>query len=105
MSKKKSGKKSIIKRIFGAIGRFFAKITKPIRDNKVWKFLRRTILRSPFRGYFVESFKELRHVTWPSRGRAWRLTLVVIVFAAIFAAVTSGLDYGFEKLAERLFLR
>lgn len=102
---KKSGKKSIIKRFFSAIVRFFAKITAPIRNSRIWKFLRRTVLRSPFRGYFVNSWKELRQVTWPDRKTAWKLTFTVFLFSVLFAAFTSGLDYGFERLAKEIFLK
>ncbi|MFO0971477.1 MAG: preprotein translocase subunit SecE [Candidatus Saccharimonadales bacterium] len=94
-----------IKKIRKSIADFFKKITAPIRNSKVWKFLRRTILRSPFRGYFISSWRELRQVTWPSRRTAWKLTLTVFLFSALFAAFTSGLDYGFEKLAKEIFLK
>lgn len=103
--KEKRQQKSITKRFFGAIGNFFVKITAPVRRNRVWRFLRRTILRSPFKGYFVNSWRELRKVTWPSRATAWKLTLIVILFSAFFAALTSSLDLGFERLAREIFLR
>jgi preprotein translocase SecE subunit len=105
MGKKKSEKKPIIKRALRAVGSFFAKITAPVRGSRVWKFLRRTILRSPFRGYFVNSWKELKQVTWPNRKTALKLTFTVILFSAFFAVVTTSLDFGFEKLAQELFLR
>lgn len=105
MGKKKSEKKPVIKRLFGAIGSFFVKITAPVRKNRVWRFLRRTILRSPFRGYFVASWRELKQVTWPNRKTALKLTATVIVFSAFFAALTSLLDLGFERIARELFLR
>lgn len=105
MGKKTNTKNSGLKRLLGAIGGFFARITSPIRDSRAWKFLRRTILRSPFRGYFVNSWHELRKVTWPNRKTAWKLTLTVMVFSAFFAALTSGLDLVFERLARELFLR
>lgn len=81
------------------------KATSPIRNNRVWKFLRRTILRSPFRGYFVNSWRELKHVEWPNRATAWKLTFTVFMFSVIFAVFTSALDLGFEKLARQIFLK
>lgn len=105
MGKKKNEKNSVIKRFFRAIGRFFVKITAPIRNNRVWKFLRRTILRSPFKGYFVNSWKELGNVTWPNRKTSWKLTITVVLFSVFFAGLTSALDLGFEKIAKELFLR
>lgn len=94
-----------LKSVGGAIKAVISKITAPITNSGVWKFLRRTILRSPFRGYFVGAWRELKEVSWPNRKTAWKLTFTVIVFAVLFAAFTSGLDYGFEKLARQIFLR
>lgn len=54
--------------------------------------------------YVRESFQELKKVTWPSRKEAWKLTFAVIVFTAIFTVFIIVADYGFEKLAERIFL-
>jgi preprotein translocase subunit SecE len=67
--------------------------------------LRKLRPRSPFRGYFVESWRELRKVHWPNRREAWKLTVAVIVFSVISAAFLAGLDYGFEQLAKVIFLR
>ena len=94
-----------LKKVGSRIGEFFKKLTAPIRRNRGWKFLRRTVIRSPFRGYFLNSWRELRQVTWPSRGTAWKLTVIVILFSTIFAALTSGLDVGFEKIAREIFLK
>lgn len=105
MGKKKGEKKSLIKRPLNAIGRFFVRITAPIRNSKPWKFLRRTILRSPFRGYFVNSWRELKKVEWPNRKTAWKLTLTVFIFSAVFAVFTAAIDLGFEKLAKEIFLK
>lgn len=86
------------------IGSFFKKITQPIRNTKVWKFLRRKVLRSPFRGYFVASWRELKKVKWPDRKTATKLTLIVITFSLIFTVFTTIIDLGFERLARELFL-
>lgn len=98
---KKAGKK----RIRRAIAAFFIKITAPIRTNSVWKFLRKWVLRSPFRGYFINSWRELKFVTWPSRKTSWKLTIVVILFSTFFALFTTGLDWGFERIAKHVFLK
>lgn len=98
-------KRSLRQKIWHPVAEFFVKITAPIRNSHIWKFLRKYILRSPFRGYFVNSWMELRKVTWPNRKTAWKLTFTVIVFSAIFALFTTALDYGFERLARELFLK
>lgn len=101
----RSGIWTFLVKIFSPIDSFLARITKPVRDTKVWKFLRRTILRSPFRGYFLESFRELKKVTWPSRKTTWKLTATVFFFSVFFAAFTSLLDLGFNELAKNILLK
>lgn len=81
------------------------KVTRPLRHSRVWRFLRRTILRSPFRGYFVNSWHELKKVDWPNRKTSLKLTATVLLFSAVFAVFTASLDYGFEKLARLIFLK
>ena len=94
-----------LNKVGSKIGGTFGKIAAPVRGTKVWKFLRRTILRSPFRGYFVNSWKELRKVTWPDRKTAWKLTFTVVMFSVLFAVITTSLDFGFERLAKQIFLK
>jgi preprotein translocase SecE subunit len=96
--------KKLFKRVASTIINFFAKITRPVRKTRMWKWLRKHILKSPFKGYFVSSWKELKHVTWPDRKKATRLTLTVIAFALVFAIFTAVLDLGFERLAREIFL-
>lgn len=103
-SKETTGKVGLIKKLGLAIRKLAANVTRPLRNTKIWKFLRRTILRSPFGGYFVNSWQELKLVTWPKRNVAVRLTLVVVIFSVIFSVFTTALDYGFENLAKRVFL-
>ena len=110
MAKKSSHKfkkirSALRERVFTPISQTLTRITKPVRNNKVWKFLRKWILRSPFKGYFVNSFRELKYVEWPDRKTSLKLTLTVILFSAFFSAFTTALDFGFERLAKQLFLK
>lgn len=97
--------KKLFNKITTAIKGILTKATAPVRNNKVWKFLRRTILRSPFRGYFINSWRELKNVQWPDRKTSWKLTFTVVMFSVLFAVFTSTLDFGFEKLAKQIFLK
>lgn len=94
-----------LKAIGSNIASSTSRITRPVRHSRGWRLLRRTILRSPFGGYFVKSWQELRKVEWPNRKTAWKLTVTVVLFSAIFSAFTTALDYGFEKLAKQIFLK
>lgn len=55
--------------------------------------------------YFVNSWRELRSVTWPSRRETWRLTLAVFVFAAVFGAVVYGVDKELDEIFKKTVLK
>jgi len=55
--------------------------------------------------YFINSWRELRQVTWPNRRETWRLTLAVFVFAVVFGALVAGVDKGLDVLFKHLVLR
>lgn len=54
--------------------------------------------------YFRDSIREMKKVTWPSRKETWKLTFAVLVFSALFTIFIIIVDYGFKRLAERVFL-
>ena len=55
-------------------------------------------------GYFVNSWRELRQVTWPTRKATWSMTLAVLIFTLILAVIILLLDIGFEQLFKRIIL-
>ncbi len=57
-----------------------------------------------FPKYIRESIQEAKKVTWPTRKETWKLTFAVIVFTTFFTVFIVIADYGFEKIAERIFL-
>jgi preprotein translocase SecE subunit len=67
-----------------AIGRFFRFITP---------------------NYFVNSWREVRQVTWPSRRETWRLTGAVFVFAIVFGVLVAVVDKGLDEVFKRLVLK
>ncbi|MBI2592482.1 preprotein translocase subunit SecE [Candidatus Saccharibacteria bacterium] len=52
--------------------------------------------------YFINSWREVKQVSWPNRRETWRLTLAVFVFAIVFGALIAGVDWvldqGFKKV-------
>lgn len=54
------------------------------------------------RNYLVAAWAELGKVTWPTRRQAWRLTLLVIAFSAVFAVFLGTLDYIYSGLLQKL---
>lgn len=55
--------------------------------------------------YFVNSWREVRQVTWPSRRETWRLTLAVFIFAVVFGILIAGVDKGLDLLFKKLILK
>ena len=52
---------------------------------------------------FREVISELRKAVWPTRQEIIRLTVMVIIVAAIMGVFLGAVDYGFSNLT-RLFL-
>jgi len=55
--------------------------------------------------YFVNSWREVRQVTWPNRRETWRLTLAVFIFAAVFGTLIAGVDKGLDLLFKKIILK
>ena len=53
--------------------------------------------------FFEESRQEFRHVHWPTRSEAMRLTTVVIALSVALAVFLGAFDYFFSFLL-RVFL-
>jgi preprotein translocase subunit SecE len=54
--------------------------------------------------YLAASRAELAKVTWPTRRQTARLTLLVIVFSLVFAAILGALDYVFSELLQQVII-
>jgi preprotein translocase SecE subunit len=55
--------------------------------------------------YFVNSWREVKQVTWPSRRETWRLTLAVFIFAVVFGSLVAGVDKGLDILFKKVILK
>lgn len=53
-------------------------------------------MRKVFR-FLGEVRVELSKVVWPTRARAFRLSIIVIIVSLISGAALSGIDYGLSK--------
>jgi preprotein translocase SecE subunit len=73
-------------------------------DNQFFKVLSR-ILNFFIPRYIINSWKELRQVTWPNRRETWRLTGAVIIFAIIFGGLVAALDKVLDVLFKNLVLK
>jgi len=52
--------------------------------------------------YFIDSYQELKKVTWPTRKQLIRDTAIVIISAIVVTAFVGVIDLGFSKLIEYL---
>lgn len=64
------------------------------KPNKLFRALgKNKLLR-----YFIDSWRELKLVHWPSRQANWSLTGAVILFTGFFVVLVIFLDYIFQLL-------
>ncbi|HAI98913.1 TPA: preprotein translocase subunit SecE [Candidatus Peribacteria bacterium] len=52
--------------------------------------------------YIRESLEELRHVRWPTRQQAVRLSVIVLVFVAGSAVLFGAVDFALAQLVRLL---
>jgi preprotein translocase SecE subunit len=97
VARKTAGIFSFLK-VFRVLKRPLRIITYPLRP--VW-----WLLKKLFPKYFINSFRELRQVTWPTRRETWKLTFAVLIFAVMFGLVISLADYGLSNAVKRIVLR
>jgi preprotein translocase SecE subunit len=96
-------------KVFHKIGAFFKKTR--LTHNPAIKLLAKIgrlilkVLRFIVPKYFVNSWREVRLVTWPSRKETWRLTMAVFVFAVIFGALVAGVDKGLDVIFKKVVLK
>lgn len=85
-----------------AIGR---KEYHPIKlpDNPLGRFLQRRVNLMP--RYFVNSWRELTQVNWPSNKQTMRLVVAVFLFATIFGTVIGITDGLLDNLFRRIIIK
>lgn len=81
--------------IFKVIFNFLSVIFRPVK--KILSFL--------VPKYFINSWKEVRRVSWPNRKETWRLTLAVMIFAIVFGSLVAGVDKGLDELFKKVILK
>lgn len=52
--------------------------------------------------YINDAVSELKHVRWPTRQQAIRLSLIVIGFCFVMAIIFGALDFGLSMLMKFL---
>jgi preprotein translocase SecE subunit len=77
------------------VTRFLAKIGRGLKRALGWLVPR----------YFINSWRELKLVTWPSRRETWRLTGAVFIFAIIFGALVAIVDKGLDEIFKKVILK
>ena len=73
-------------------------------DNKLIRIIKR-VLSVLIPRYFINAWREVRQVIWPSRKETWRLTLAVFTFAIVFGAAVAVVDKGLDEFFKRVILK
>lgn len=47
--------------------------------------------------FLREAYAELKKVVWPTRSRAARLTVIVVIVCAFYGAFIAAVDFGLSK--------
>jgi preprotein translocase SecE subunit len=55
--------------------------------------------------YFINSWREVKLVTWPSRKETWRLTSAVFIFAIIFGILVGVVDKSLDEIFKKFILK
>jgi preprotein translocase SecE subunit len=76
-------------------GRSLAKIGRGVRRVLGWLVPR----------YFINSWREVKQVTWPGRRETWRLTLAVFIFALVFGSMVYGVDEGLQEIFKKYIIK
>lgn len=97
-------KKRPIRRVGRAVARPVKAAARPFNKRPV-RFIFRLLGKILLVGYFRNSYKELRQVTWPSRRETWKLTFAVLIFATVFGFLVAVTDYGLDKVIRRIVLK
>jgi preprotein translocase SecE subunit len=92
---------AVIKSIFRVIG-FILRL--PMKIPPI-AFIVRIIGKILFVSYFINSWKEVRQVTWPDRRQTLRLTVAVFIFSITFGVAVSLVDYGLDKVIKRIVFK
>ncbi len=75
----------------------------PLPKNKAGRILGKRVRLMP--RFIINSFQELKLVTWPTKRETIALTFAVFVFAIIFAGLVGLLDWGFGELFKKFILK
>jgi preprotein translocase SecE subunit len=108
-SKSESTKPKRIRKVTSKTGAALKKTR--LTRNPVTKMLARLgriilkVLRWIVPNYFINAWREVRLVTWPTRRETWRLTLAVFIFAIIFGALVSGVDKVLDIIFKKVILK
>ncbi len=84
--------------------RRFSFILKPFKTRPV-RAVGRILYKVLFLQFIVNSWRELKKVTWTSKRQTASLTVAVFIFAIAFGVVIAITDYGLDKLFRKVLLK
>lgn len=75
-----------------------AEHTPTLRSQRGGVYVPEFLMRNPITRRLAEVYVELLKVTWPTRGAAWNMTLVVVAVALSTALILGVADFGLTRL-------
>ncbi len=75
-----------------------AEHTPTLRTQRGGVYVPEFLMRNPITRRLAEVYVELLKVTWPTRGAAWNMTLVVVAVALSTALILGVADFGLTRL-------
>lgn len=102
---------SAVTKPFARIWKIVKAVLRPFRfllwpfQTKVVRAVGRVLSKVLLINYFIESWREVRQVTWPNRRETAQLTFAVFAFATVFGIIITIVDYGLDKLFKQILLQ
>jgi preprotein translocase SecE subunit len=100
--------KRVISKVFKTLFIPFRLVKRKLGKNKFVRKLKRPakiLAKILLISYVMDSFKELKLVTWPGWKQSRRLTYAVLIFAIVFGAVIAGLDWVLGKIFKEILIK
>jgi preprotein translocase SecE subunit len=75
----------------------------PMPNNKFGRIMNKHIRLFP--RFFIDAWRELRQVQWPTGKQTMRLSWAVFIFSLVFGALIAVVDFGLDKLFKYVFIK
>lgn len=75
----------------------------PMPNNRLGRVMNKHVRFYPY--FFVEAWRELRQVQWPTAKQTVRLAWAVFIFSLLFGSLVALVDFGLDKVFKYVFIK